>query len=83
MMHPDVRDRVDHLRATARLDRERVKIKRAQLRALRAKPVGSKDKLAELDCKSRIAEYLAYARKADDEARELRAASTVTGNPDA
>jgi hypothetical protein len=78
MMHPEIRDLIAHHRAMARMDRERAKIKRAQLKALQARPIGSKDKLAELDCKARIKEYVGFAQRAEAEARELRAASTVT-----
>lgn len=60
-----LRHEARHLRALARQ-------RRADLRALRARPIGQRDPLAELRASSRVSEYTLAAKRCDAVAAKVR-----------
>lgn len=69
----DPKAEIARLRWEARHFRDFAKARRAELRQLRALPMGRRDPIRALECQTRIGEYTLAAQQRDRLAKEIRA----------
>lgn len=67
------KDEIARLKFEARRFRDLAKARRADIAALRARPIGSRDPIAELRARDRVSEYTRAAKECDRRIALLRA----------